>query len=53
MAREVFRFPAHDSAKPVADFRAVDVVVINPVLVARVIRRIDVNAFDLPAVVGE
>ena len=39
--------------QPLTDDRAVDVVVVGPTLVARVVRRIDVDALDLSRVVGK
>lgn len=51
MAGEVFA--VNDFAQPFLDHWRTDVVVVNPVLVACVIWRIDVNAFDLAVVVGQ
>ena len=53
MAVEGFAFPADDLAEPLADERAVDVVVVGPALVAGVVGRVDVDALDLPGVVRE
>jgi len=41
--------PTH-LAQPLADLRAVDVVVVNPALVAGVVRRVDVDALHLAGV---
>jgi len=43
-------FLAHDFAQPAADLRAVDVVVVDPALVAGVVRRVDVDALHLAGV---
>ena len=53
MAGKVFGFLAHGFAQPFLDERAVDVVVVNPAFVAGVVRRINVDALDLPGVVRE
>jgi len=53
VAREVFSFLANSFTKPFADQRAIDVVVVNPALVAGVVRRVNVDALDLPGVVRE
>jgi hypothetical protein len=42
-----------DVAQPLANPRVVHVVVVDPVLVARVIGRVDVDALDLPAIARE
>ena len=41
---------AQRPAQPVADLRAVDVVVVDPAFVAGVVRRVDVDALHLPRV---
>ena len=43
---EVFAFPADDFAEPALDSWVVDVIVVNPALVAGVVGRVDINAFD-------
>ena len=50
---ERFALLADYLAQPLTDDRAVDVVVVGPTLVARVVRRIDVDALDLSRVVGK
>ncbi len=45
-------FPNH-FAQPFADERAVDIVIIDPVLVAGVVRRVDVDALHLSGVIGQ
>ena len=45
-----FAFLADHLSQPAANLRAVDVVVVNPAFVAGVVRRVDVDAFDLPGV---
>ena len=47
---EVFGLLADGVAEPAEDFRGVDVVVIDPALVAGVVGRIDADAFHLPGV---
>jgi hypothetical protein len=51
VAGEVGGFVADDLAEPVADEGAV--VVVDPAFVAGVVRRVDVDAFDLARVVGQ
>ena len=46
MPREIFAFFAHRLSDPLFKLRLREVVVINPVFVAGVIRRINVDAFD-------
>jgi hypothetical protein len=46
MARQVFGLAVHDLAQPVAHFGRIDVVVVNPALVARVIGRVDIDALN-------
>jgi hypothetical protein len=53
MAREVFGLAAYDLAEPFPDFRAVDVIVIDPVLVAGIIRGVNIDALHLPGVIGQ
>jgi hypothetical protein len=53
IAGEVFGFWADGFTEPFFDCGAVDVVVINPVFVAGVIGRVDVDAFDFSGVVGQ
>ena len=50
VAAEVFGFFADDLTEPLADAGIVDVVVVDPAFVAGVVRRVDVNALDLPAI---
>ena len=40
-------------AEPFADDGAVDVIVVSPALVPSVVRRVNVDAFDLAGVVGQ
>ena len=53
MAGKVFGFLANNFAKPLTDERAVDAVVVNPSFVAGVVRRVNVDALDLPGVVRQ
>lgn len=46
MTREVFAFFADYLIKPSFKLWIVDVVVVNPAFVTRVVRRIDIDAFD-------
>ena len=50
MSVERLAFLADHLAQPLANLRAVDVVVVGPALVARVVRRVDVDTLDLPRV---
>lgn len=50
---QVLRLRPDNLPEPLADFRAVDVVVVDPVFVAGVVRRVDVDALDLARVVRE
>ena len=50
---ERFSFFADSLSEPFSNHWAVDVVVIDPTLIAGVVRRIDVDALDLPRVVGK
>ena len=51
--RKVLGLAAHDLAEPLLHFGAVDGIVIHPVLVAGVVRRVDVDALHLSGVVGQ
>jgi hypothetical protein len=53
VAGEVLGLLADHLAEPAADFRRVDRVVIDPLLVPRVVRRVNVDALHLAGVVGE
>ncbi len=53
MAGKVFGFLAHGFTEPVADERAVDVVVVCPAFVTGVVRRVDVDSLDLSGAVRE
>ena len=53
MSVEGFAFFANSLSEPLANFGAVDVVVVDPVFVARVVRRVDGDAFHLAGVVGQ
>ncbi len=46
-------FLADHLAQPLADLRAVDVVVVNPALVAGVVGRVDVDALHLSGIAGQ
>src|SRR5688572_24362293 len=51
MSVEGFAFLADDFAKPLADDWTVNVVIVGPAFVARVVGRIDADAFHLSGVV--
>ena len=53
MPRQVFGFRPDDLPQPAADLRAVYVVVVNPTLIPRVVRRVDVDALHLAGVVRQ
>ena len=53
MPIEGLAFLADDFAEPFADDGAVDVVVVSPALVSRVVRRVNVDALHLAGVVGQ
>ncbi len=47
MSAEVFAFFADHLSQPFLELRIVDVIVVDPTFVARVVGRIDVDAFHL------
>ena len=51
MPRKVFF--VHDLTEPVLHHGGIDVVVVGPFFVARVVGRIDIDALDLPGVNGQ
>jgi len=53
MTAQILALPAHNLAQPFFDSGIVHIVVIDPALVARVVRRINVDALDLPLVSGQ
>ena len=53
MTGEVLGLLADHFAEPAADFGRVDGVVIDPLLVARIVRGINVDALHLPGVVRQ
>jgi hypothetical protein len=53
MAGKVFGLRIYGFAEPFFDFGAIDIVVVDPVFVAGVIGRFDINAFDFSSVVGQ
>ena len=50
MPGEILALLADDFTKPFLDTRIIDIVVVAPSLIARIVRRIDVNALDLALV---
>ena len=53
MAGQVLALFADNLAQPLLDFRVVDIIVVDPALVARVVGRINVNALDAPLIPGQ
>lgn len=53
MSCEILTFGTNDLSNPLLDSRVIDVVVVNPLFLARVVRRIDVDAVDLALILGE
>lgn len=53
MTGEVFSLFADGFAEPLLDLRCIDIVIIDPAFVARVVGRIDVDAFYLARVAGQ
>jgi len=53
MAGQVLALFADNLAQPLFDLRVVDVIVIDPALVAGVVGRIDIDALDAPLVPGQ
>ena len=53
MAGQVLALFADNLAQPLLDLRVVDIIVIDPALVARVVRRIDIDALDAPLIPGQ
>ena len=53
MAGQVLALFADNRTQPLFDFRVVDIIVINPALVAGVVGRIDVDALDAPLIPGQ
>ena len=53
MPGKVLSFSAHHFTQPLFDFRVVDIIVVDPALVARVVGRINVNALDAPLIPGQ
>ena len=53
MAGQVLALFADDLAQPFLDLGVVDVIVIDPALVAGVVGRVDVNALDAPLIPGQ
>ena len=53
MAGQVLALFADNLAQPLLDLRVVDVIVIDPALVAGVVGRIDIDALDTPLIPGQ
>ena len=53
VAGQVLALFADNLAQPPLDLRVIDIIVINPALVAGVVGRIDVDALDAPLVPGQ
>ena len=46
-------FAVYNLAKPFLHHRGIDIIIVNPFLIASVVRRIDVDAFDFTGVEGK
>ena len=53
MAGQVLALFADNLAQPLLDLRVIDVIVIDPALVAGVVGRIDIDALDAPLIPGQ
>jgi len=53
MSGKVFHFPTDHLAKPFPDLWTVNVVIIDPTLISRIVRWVNVDALNLPSVVRE
>ena len=53
MAGQVLALFADNLAQPLFDFRVIDIVVVDPALVAGVVGRIDIDALDAPLIPGQ
>ena len=53
MAGEVFGFFAHHGSQPFADMRVVHIVVVHPTFVARVVRRVDIDAIHFSLILRQ
>lgn len=53
MTAQILALLAYDLAQPLLDFRVVHVVVVNPLFVARVVRRIDIDTLHATFVFGQ
>ena len=53
MAAQVLALPTYYLAQPLADFRVVYVIIVTPALVARVVRRINIDALDPSLIPGQ
>ena len=53
MAGQVLALFADNLAQPLLDLRVIDIIVIDPALVAGVVGRIDIDALDAPLIPGQ
>lgn len=53
MAGQVFSLFADNLAQPLLDLRVIDIIVVDPALVAGVVGRIDIDALDAPLIPGQ
>ena len=53
MAGQILAFFADNLAQPLLDLRVIDIIVVDPALVAGVVWRIDVNTLDAPLIPGQ
>jgi hypothetical protein len=53
MSGKVFHFSTDHLAKPFPDLWTVNVVIINPTLISRIVRWVNINALNFSGIVGE
>ncbi len=53
VAGQILSLFADNLAQPLFDLRVIDIIVVDPALVAGVVGRIDVNALDAPLIPGQ
>lgn len=53
MTGQVLALFADHLAQPLLDLRVIDIIVVDPTLVAGVVGRIDVDALDAPLILGQ
>jgi len=53
VAGEVLSFATHNLTQPLSDFRAVHIIVIDPILITCVVWRVNINTLHLPCVIWQ